>query len=49
MIADRYGKRRLLFFTQTASALGSAAFAVLTLLGVMTYPLLLALSLLLGC
>lgn len=49
VIADRYDKRNLLFFTQSASALGSIAFAVLTFSGVMTYPLLLALSLTLGC
>ena len=49
VIADRYDKRRLLFFTQSASALGSIAFAVLTFAGAMSYPLLLVLSLLLGC
>ena len=49
LIADRYDKRRLLYITQTASALGALAFAVLDWTGAMTYPLLLALSLFLGC
>jgi MFS family permease len=49
VIADRYDKRRLLFFTQTASAAGSLAFAVLTAAGLMSYPLLLVLSVVLGC
>ncbi|MGT2425068.1 MFS transporter [Amnibacterium kyonggiense] len=49
LIADRADKRRLLFFTQTSSAVGSLAFAVLALTGVITYPLVLALSLVLGC
>lgn len=49
VLADRSDKRRLLFFTQSASAAGSLAFAVLTAAGWMTYPLLLALSVVLGC
>ena len=49
VIADRYDKRRLLYITQTASALGALAFAALDRSGAMTYPLLLALSLVLGC
>jgi len=49
VIADRYDKRRLLYITQTASALGALAFAALDWSGAMTYPLLLALSLVLGC
>jgi MFS family permease len=49
VIADRYDKRRLLFGTQTASAVGSLAFAVLALTGTITYPLVLVLSLVLGC
>jgi MFS family permease len=49
VIADRVDKRRLLLLTQSASAAGSIAFAGLTFAGVMSYPLLLALSLVLGC
>lgn len=49
VVADRVDKRRLLLFTQSASALGSVAFAVVTAAGAMTYPLLLALNLALGC
>ena len=49
VVADRYDKRRLLFFTQTASAAGSLLFAVLATTGVITYPMLLTVSLVLGC
>lgn len=49
VIADRYDKRRLLFFTQTSSAIGSIVFAVLAMTGAITYPLVLILSLVLGC
>lgn len=49
VVADRVDKRRLLFFTQAASGLGSLLFGVLTLAGVMTFPLLLVISLVLGC
>lgn len=49
VIADRYDKRRLLFLTQTSSAIGSIVFAVLALAGTITYPLVLILSLVLGC
>jgi MFS family permease len=49
VVADRHDKRRLLFGTQTAAALGSLAFAVLAFTGVITYPLVLVLSLVLGC
>jgi len=49
VIADRYDKRRLLFLTQTSSAVGSIVFAVVDLTGVASYPLVLALSLVLGC
>lgn len=49
LIADRYDKRRLLFFTQTSSALGSVVFAVLVATGSITYPIVLVLSLVLGC
>jgi MFS family permease len=49
LIADRYNKRRLLYITQTSQALGAVAFAVLTALGVMNFPLLVVLSLVLGC
>ena len=49
LIADRVDKRRLLAATQTASALAALAFAICDWTGVMTYPLLIALSLALGC
>jgi MFS family permease len=49
LIADRYDKRRLLFLTQTSSAAGSVLFAILAMTGVITYPLVLILSLVLGC
>jgi MFS family permease len=49
LIADRYDKRRLLFLTQTSSAAGSIVFAVLTMTGTVTYPVVLILSLVLGC
>lgn len=49
VIADRYDKRRLLFVTQTSSAVGSLAFAILAMTGVITYPIVLVLSLVLGC
>ena len=49
VVADRYDKRRLLFCTQTASAAGSVLFAVLVATGEMTYPLMLVVSLVLGC
>jgi MFS family permease len=49
VIADRYDKRRLLFLTQTSSAVGSIVFAILAMTGTITYPLVLILSLVLGC
>ncbi|HEV7183449.1 MAG TPA: MFS transporter [Leifsonia sp.] len=49
VIADRHDKQRMLVFTQTACATGSAVFGVLALAGLMTYPLLLVLSFALGC
>lgn len=49
VIADRYNKRRLLFLTQTSSAIGSIVFAILAMTGTITYPLVLVLSLILGC
>jgi MFS family permease len=49
LVADRYDKRRLLFFTQASSAVGSLVFAALALTGVITYPLVLILSVVLGC
>ena len=49
VIADRAEKRRLLYVTQTSQGIGAIAFAVLEWEGVMTYPLLIILSLLLGC
>ncbi|WP_213816901.1 MFS transporter [Glaciihabitans sp. dw_435] len=49
VIADRYDKRRLLYVTQSASAVGAVVFAVLAALGAVTYPVLIVLSLVLGC
>ncbi|WP_415853735.1 MFS transporter [Sinomonas sp. G460-2] len=49
VIADRHDKRRMLLFTQSACAACSALFGVLALTGLMTYPLLLGLSFILGC
>jgi MFS family permease len=49
VIADRYDKRRLLYITQSASAAGAIVFAVLAALGTITYPVLIILSLVLGC
>ena len=49
VIADRYNKRRLLFVTQSASAAGALAFAVLAALGDVSFPVLVVLSLVLGC
>lgn len=49
VIADRYDKRRLLFLTQTSSAVGSIVFGVLALAGVITYPVVVVLSIVLGC
>ncbi|MCU1480255.1 MAG: transporter [Subtercola sp.] len=49
VIADRYDKRKLLYLTQSASAAGALAFAALAALNLMTFPLLIVLSLALGC
>jgi len=49
LVADRLDKRRLLAVTQSASALAALAFAICDWAGAMSYPLLLALSLVLGC
>ena len=49
LIADRLDKRRLLYVTQASSAIVALAFAITDWAGVMSYPLLLALSLALGC
>jgi MFS family permease len=49
VIADRYDKRRLLYATQSASAVVAAAFAVLIWVGAVSVPLVAGLSLLLGC
>ena len=49
VVADRADKRRLLYVTQTSSAAGAALLAVLTGLHLMTFPLLVAISLVLGC
>ncbi|HEY0247642.1 MAG TPA: MFS transporter [Gryllotalpicola sp.] len=49
VIADRYDKRRLLYVTQSASGLGAFAFAVLSWTGTVNFPVLVVLSLVLGC
>jgi MFS family permease len=49
VIADRYDKRRLLFLTQTSSAVGSLVFAVLAFTGAINFPIVVILSLILGC
>ena len=49
VIADRSDKRRLLYFTQTAQGLMAVSFAVLTATGSATVPLVIVLSLLVGC
>jgi MFS family permease len=49
LIADRHDKRRLLYFTQTASAAVAAAFAVLIWAGAIDIADVFALSLVLGC
>lgn len=49
VIADRYDRRRLLFFTQSASAIGSLVFALLVVTDVANFPIVLGLSLALGC
>ncbi len=49
VIADRYDKRRLLYVTQSASAAGAIVFAILAAVGAVTYPILIVLSLVLGC
>lgn len=49
VIADRYNKRRLLYVTQSASAAGAIVFGVLAALGAVSYPILIILSLVLGC
>jgi MFS family permease len=49
VIADRSDKRRLLYFTQTAQAAMAVAFAVLCALDAATVPLVIGLSLLVGC
>ncbi len=49
LIADRLDKRKLLYLTQSASAVAALAFAICGWAGVMNYPLLIVLSLILGC
>ena len=49
VVADRRDKRKMLIFTQASCAICSVAFGVLALTGLMTYPLLLGLSFVLGC
>jgi MFS family permease len=49
LMADRYDKRRLLYFTQTASGLGALAFAALDVFHLLNFALLVILSLALGC
>lgn len=49
VIADRYDRRTLLFVTQASQALGSLVFALLAFTGAVSYPIVLLMSLLLGC
>jgi MFS family permease len=49
LIADRYDKRKLLYLTQSASAAGAITFAVLSAFHIVNFPLLVILSLVLGC
>jgi MFS family permease len=49
VVADRYDKRRLLYVTQSSSAVGALLLAILVALNVMTYPTLVVISLVLGC
>ncbi|MCW2528372.1 MAG: transporter [Pseudonocardiales bacterium] len=49
VIADRCDKRRLLYVTQSASATGALAFALVAALGDVRFPVLVVLSLVLGC
>jgi len=49
VIADRRDKRRLLYFTQSASALTALVFTVLTFTHTITVPLVIVLSLVSGC
>lgn len=48
LVADRLDKRKVLYVTQSLSAAGALALAGLTLLGLATYPVVIAMSLLLG-
>ena len=48
VVADRYDKRRLLILTTTLLGLDALALGVLTLLGVITVPMIIVLSILLG-
>lgn len=48
LVADRMDKRRILYFTQSLSAVGALVLAVLTYLGLASYPLVLLLSLVMG-
>ncbi|MDI5964509.1 MFS transporter [Streptantibioticus silvisoli] len=49
VIADRADKRRLLYVTQSASAVVAAVFAALTAFDAATFPLVMVLSLVAGC
>jgi MFS family permease len=48
VLADRHDKRRILYITQTSLAAAALAFAVLDWTGLLTFPIVIALSLLLG-
>jgi MFS family permease len=48
LVADRLDKRKVLYVTQSLSAAGALALAGLTHLGLATYPVVIAMSLLLG-
>ncbi|MET4783265.1 MFS transporter [Glaciihabitans sp. UYNi722] len=49
VIGDRYNKRRLLFVTQSSSAAGAILLAILVALNAVTFPVLIVISLVLGC
>lgn len=49
VIADRFPKRRLLVFTQSANAIASGALAVFTILGIVTVWQVFATALFMGC
>jgi MFS family permease len=49
VLADRADKRKLLYVTQSAQGLAALVFAILAATGTATYPVVVALALVLGC